>query len=88
MLDFFAGFVRFALVIGLTAISVAAQTAAVLPTQAPGVSGATAQASSGPPQRLAPTYATSDVPACAWQNELRPSAGSTCRDAGRRNGRI
>jgi acetyl esterase/lipase len=57
MLDSFAGFVRLALVIGLTAISVAAQTAAVLPTQAPGISGTTAQASSGPPPRLAPTYA-------------------------------
>jgi acetyl esterase/lipase len=61
MLDSFARLTRFALVIGLTAISFAAQTAATLPTQAPGVSGgAPGQAASGAPQGLAPTYANLD----------------------------
>jgi hypothetical protein len=59
MLDSFGGFVRFALMIGLTAISVAAQTADALQTQAPGASGAPGQAS-GPPQGPSPTYANID----------------------------
>lgn len=49
MIDSLGGFVRFALVVGLTAISVAAQSGLALPMQAPGVSGL--------PQASAPTYA-------------------------------